>query len=68
MPQPEVVIHHNPLARRSWACPNCLGTGNLGDGMASYSTTETRIRPATPCPLCRGKGRVKVVPFADDEA
>jgi hypothetical protein len=46
-------------------CPQCGGTGRNCDGSVIYSTTEIRMRPASKCRLCNGKGRVRIEPLPD---
>lgn len=62
----EVVIRlPAPAEPKGHLCPACGGQGTMSDGMASFGPTEIRIRPATPCRLCEGKGRVLVSPLDD---
>ena len=46
-----------------WSCPQCGGFGHLNDGSISGEATELVIVRSTRCGLCRGKGRVNVVPI-----
>lgn len=55
----EIVIKFDPP---KWepgvcVCPTCHGLGTYMDGSASISESEIRIRPATTCASCKGKGR-----------
>ena len=61
----EYVIKHDHTPKPGWACPSCGGRGDNGDGSFSMSYEETRIRPATKCTLCNGKGRVLVTAIPD---
>lgn len=51
-----------------WACPNCHGMGHMCDGSFGIDPGGfTRHRAPSPCPVCRGKGRVLVTPLPDVE-
>lgn len=62
-----IVIKHAATPKPGWPCPQCHGLGHACDGGISITQTETKIWPATPCYLCKGKGRVRVLPLEDDE-
>ena len=61
----EIVVKLPLFDAHGYPCPHCMGLGHMLDGMASFSTTEFRYRPATVCPICKGKKRVNVVPLED---
>ena len=64
----EIVIDLTKVSPKpGWPCPSCGGLGTNADGQFSMSHTEVRLRPATKCGTCLGKGRVKLVPFTDAE-
>jgi RecJ-like exonuclease len=67
MAREEIVVKLDPRPPRGWLCPACGGLGHAADGMLSVGQYELRYRPATPCSLCRGKGRVAVSPLPDEE-
>ncbi len=66
-----IIHHHDP---DTIPCPRCGGRGNLGDGSGSWSIkilpngdheiTETHCTP-TPCPVCKGKGRLRILPLEE---
>jgi hypothetical protein len=64
----EIVIDLTKVPTKpGWPCPSCGGMGTNCDGSVSMSMTEMRIRPASKCHTCRGKGRVKLTAFTDEE-
>ena len=63
----EIVIKLKAEYKPGFQCPNCGGTGRMADGMMSVSPTEIRIKAATQCGLCLGKGRVRCVPLGENE-
>ena len=48
-------------------CPHCGGLGRMADGDLDITPTEVRIKAATQCGVCMGKGRVRCVPITDEE-
>lgn len=48
-----------------WRCPHCGGSGRLPDGSCSVGPTVIRVRPASICYVCKGKGRVMILPLED---
>lgn len=62
----EIVIKVKPPV--GWPCPNCHGLGHMCDGWISAGETEVRIKPGTPCFVCRGNGRVRVEPIIEGTA
>jgi hypothetical protein len=69
---PEVPL--TPAAPETWPCPCCRGLGEVPGGAVEFRTASggmlvaTSYRPAAPCRLCRGKGRVLVSPLPDEGA
>jgi DnaJ-class molecular chaperone len=54
----ELVFKLKPLEGST--CPSCHGLGTYADGMLCVGGDEIRYRPATPCGVCNGKGRVNI--------
>lgn len=61
----EEIVIRIPDRLPGWPCPACGGLGHYMDSSASFSPNEIRIKPATKCSVCKGKGRVKVVPVEE---
>lgn len=57
-----------PKPRKGWTCPQCAGRGNMADGTTTVGSNGARVdKPASQCPLCKGKGLVLLVPMPDEE-
>jgi len=63
----EIVIKLEKGSRQhdEWLCPKCGGVGTMMDGSLSITPHEVKLRPATKCSLCKGKGRVLAYPIPD---
>jgi hypothetical protein len=61
----EIIIKLDTTLRPGWSCPACGGMGHKCDGSLSIGPDEIRSISPTPCHLCNGKGRVKVLPLED---
>jgi hypothetical protein len=57
-----IKIPHKPGFR----CPNCGGLGRMQDGRLSIGPEEIRVKLGTVCGVCRGLGRVRVLPLTDE--
>jgi RecJ-like exonuclease len=57
----------------TWPCPRCHGVGDMADGAVTFTglgfqATALDCRKPTPCPLCGGNGRVRVLRVPDEVA
>lgn len=65
----EIVIKlEKPKTKRpTWRCLNCGGLGTMMNGSCLIGLDEIRIKPATKCWICKGKGRVYVSAVPDED-
>ena len=65
----ETVVPIKPPKPDTCSCPVCKGYGHHCDGYFIMGSNEIVSRPATPCVLCKGRGKVRVQysPLEDGE-
>src|SRR5579863_2767213 len=63
----EITIKLSTKHLPGFRCPHCGGLGRMADGSFSIGPDEVRIKAATQCGVCMGKGRVRCVPITDEE-
>jgi hypothetical protein len=61
------IVLKMPTNLPGFRCPHCGGLGRMADGGFDITPTEVRIKAATQCGVCMGKGRVRCVPITDEE-